>query len=74
MAQWLFFYALSFAVLVLIGSLTKTVKIKFSRSKVINHLTLKPYYFLLAFESGKILMHSQSLSENKVYLERKTFF
>ena len=58
-------FAIAYSVIVLIGSLTKTVKIKFSKTKATNLLTLKAYYILLAFISFKILLNSKYLSENR---------
>jgi hypothetical protein len=58
---WTLDFSVAFAVLVLLGSMTKTIAIKYSRSRSINLLTLQPYYFLIAFMAGKIIQHSYFL-------------
>lgn len=60
--QWMLSFAISFAVCVLILTIGKTVKIKFSRNKTRNTLTLKPYYALNLYLVSKIVQKSIYIS------------
>lgn len=61
MTQWLLNYGIGLSVTVLIGTITKTSKIKFSSHKNPNSLTLKPCYLLILYLSFQIAQNCINL-------------
>lgn len=72
--DWLLSFGISFAVCVLLFSVTKSVKIFFSTSRTRNQLTLLPYYCLILYLAFKIVQKSVTISLNHENATNKVLF